>query len=125
MVEDNLDGSIGLPMESMNAFLVSKIDVIIFYDVDTYDELINARIQIPLLKSETREKNQIIGMQKDPEENFLAIISGKNLILSEQKPNQLFIFKRFRQHNTTDPDTFELIKRIIIKDRPEFDKVSM
>lgn len=36
VVEDNLDGSIGLPMETMNAFLVSKIDIVKFYDVDTY-----------------------------------------------------------------------------------------
>lgn len=35
----NLDGSRGLPIESMNAFLVSKIDVVHFYDVDSFKEL--------------------------------------------------------------------------------------
>jgi len=39
VVKMNLDGSRGLPIESMNAFLVSKIDVIHFYDVDSFKEL--------------------------------------------------------------------------------------
>jgi hypothetical protein len=39
VVKANLDGSRGLPIESMNAFLVSKIDVVNFYDVDSYKEL--------------------------------------------------------------------------------------
>ena len=62
IVKDNLDGSTGLPIETMNAFLVSKIDVIHFYDVNSFKELVNCRLQIPLFKSETREKNQIISM---------------------------------------------------------------
>lgn len=36
VVPCNLDGSRGLPVESMGAFLVSKIDKIHFYDMDTY-----------------------------------------------------------------------------------------
>jgi len=36
VVQDNLDGSWGLPIEDMNAFLVSNLNVIKFYDVDTY-----------------------------------------------------------------------------------------
>ena len=53
----NLDGSRGLPIESMNAFVVSKIDVIHFYDVDSFKELKECLLQIPLFKSDTREKN--------------------------------------------------------------------
>lgn len=33
---DNFDGSRGLEIESMNAFLVSKIDKIHFFDVDSF-----------------------------------------------------------------------------------------
>jgi hypothetical protein len=33
-------------------------------------------------------------MQISKCQNFLAVISGKNLIRDEQKPNQIFIFKR-------------------------------
>jgi hypothetical protein len=40
-----------------------------------------------LLKSVERERNEIISMQIDPTENFLAVISGKNLVMAEQKPN--------------------------------------
>ena len=36
LVQKNLDGSRGLPIESMNAFLVSKKNLVFFYDVDTF-----------------------------------------------------------------------------------------
>lgn len=84
-------------MESMNAFLVSKHNLIKFYDFETFVEMKTSLINIPLLESQTREPNEIISMQKDVAENFLAVISGKNLIKDQQKPNQLFIFKRIRQ----------------------------
>jgi hypothetical protein len=51
VVEANLDGSRGLPVESLGAFLVSKIDQIHFYDMDTFKEMPQCMIQIPLFKS--------------------------------------------------------------------------
>ena len=125
VVKQNLDGCKGLPFETMNAFIVSKVNLIKFYDIDTYVEMKNSMITIPLLESQTREPNEIIGLAKDVNENYLAIISGKNLIMDQQKPNQLFIFKRIRDTNTTEPDKFVQIKRIVIKDMPEFDSISM
>ena len=79
----NLDGSRGLPIESMNAFLVSKIDVVHFYDVDSFKELKGCLLQIPLFKSDTREPNQIISMQLSNDEDWIAVISGKNLVMNE------------------------------------------
>jgi hypothetical protein len=38
-VEMHLDGSRGLPIESMNAFLVSQIDTIRFFEIDNFNEL--------------------------------------------------------------------------------------
>ena len=64
VVPDNLDGSRGLPIESMGAFLVSKIDQIHFYDMDTFKKMPSAMIQIPLFKSTTREANQIIRLEE-------------------------------------------------------------
>jgi hypothetical protein len=46
------------------------------------------------MTSTTREPNEIIAMNKCQNEEYLAIISGKNLIAAEQKINQLFVFKR-------------------------------
>jgi len=46
-----MDGSRGLPVESMNAFLVSRIDTISFYDIDTFQEIKECEIKIPLLVS--------------------------------------------------------------------------
>jgi hypothetical protein len=46
VVEDDLDGSRGLPIESMNAFLVSKVNVIKIYDVDTFEEIEDCKIQV-------------------------------------------------------------------------------
>ena len=53
-------------------------------------------------------------------QNYVAVMSGKNLIKKEQKINQLFIFKK----KATKVE-FELIKRIIVKDKPEFPKTCM
>jgi hypothetical protein len=56
---------------------------------------------------------------------MLAVISGKNLIMNEQKPNQLFIFRRVKNFDPTKMDNFELIKRIVIREMPMFNKISM
>jgi hypothetical protein len=56
----------------------------------------------------------------------MAIISGKNLIMDEQKLNQLFIFKRQNYRVAgVDGCLFDLHKRIILKDIPSFEKVCM
>ena len=62
VVRENLNGTIGLPMETMNAFLVGKVDQIKFYDIDTFKCQAENTISIPLLKSTTREPSEIIGL---------------------------------------------------------------
>lgn len=59
----DLDGSRGLPIESMEAFLVSRIDKIMFFDIHSFQEIDDCRIRVPLLESTTRERNEIISMQ--------------------------------------------------------------
>jgi hypothetical protein len=41
------------------------------------------KIQITLLESISREKNEIIGMEVSKCEDWLAIVSGKNLVKNE------------------------------------------
>lgn len=86
-MEMDLDGSRGLPIEDMNAFLVSKSDRIQFYDIDTYKEIKECEIAIPLKVEEgptaAREPNEIISMQVSQNKQILAVISGKNLIMNE------------------------------------------
>jgi len=67
----------------MNLFVVSNINLIKFYDSDTYQEIKSCMITIPLLPSVSREPNEIISMQISQKEDFLAVISGKNLIMHE------------------------------------------
>ena len=62
-MKSDLDGSRGLPIESMNAFLVSRIAQIRFFDIDTFNEIKECDIIIPLLVSKEREPNEIISMQ--------------------------------------------------------------
>jgi hypothetical protein len=88
----NFDGAKAVEIVSSGLFLISKIDEIIMYDNETYIDC--GRIPITLLESVTRESNQVIGIQKSQCEQFLAIISGKNLVMDEQKQNQLFIMKK-------------------------------
>ena len=56
---------------------------------------------------------------------LLAVITGKNLIMKEQKPNQLFLFKKVKNADPTKNDTFNLFKRILLKDNPKIGKISM
>ena len=65
----------------MNVFLVAKLDQVYMFDCDTFENV--GMIPIKLLKTETREPNEVIGMCKSDCENFIAIISGKNLIMEE------------------------------------------
>lgn len=87
VMSHNLDGSRGLQIESMNAFVVSMVDIIKFYEVDSYTEIKECLIKIPLFPSVTREPNEIISMVISSTEEMLAVISGKNLIMNEQFPN--------------------------------------
>ena len=82
-------------------------------------------LPIPLLDSETREPNQIIGLQKSEDENYIAVVSGKNLVMDVQKQNQLFIFKKKRAKIAMTQDEFVLHKRIVVKDLPIFNEVCM
>lgn len=61
-------------------------------------------------------------MRKSNDENFIAVISGKNLIKKEKKINQLFIFKKTSDEMTVE---YVLLKRIVVKELPIFDKACM
>ena len=82
---ENLEGSIGLELRSMNCYLVSKIDKVIIYNSSNFTEI--GTIPIKLLKADTREPNQVIAIQASADEEYVAIISGKILIMNEQKTN--------------------------------------
>lgn len=79
---DNYEGSLGLSVESQNAFMVSKRDTIKMFDARTFQELSDFKIDIQLLPSNSRERNEIIAMTTCHNEEYLAIISGKNLIMN-------------------------------------------
>ena len=81
ILNENLEGSICLELTTMNNFLVSNIDKIIMYDCETFEELDSVPVQ--LLKADTREPNQVIAMAKSQDEEYLAVISGKILIMNE------------------------------------------
>ena len=120
---ENFEGSKTLEFPKSNLILISMKDKVLTYDNETYQHA--GSIPITLLKSESREPNEVIGMQKSTDENWLAIISGKNLVMDEQKQNQLFIYKKKRATNMFEYDEFVLYKRIVVKDLPIFKQVSM
>ena len=124
VVKKNLDGAIGLPIETMDAFLVGRGNEVKFYNVDTYQEIEEALITIPLIPSKTREAAEIIGMQKSKNEEVLAIISGKNLVMAEQFANQLFIYRRVKG-GSGEVDTFQFDQKYVLKDMAGFEKFSM
>jgi len=60
VVSQNLEGSIGVELTLHNAFIVTQIDKIYIYHAETFKEI--SQIPISLLKTETREPNQVISM---------------------------------------------------------------
>jgi hypothetical protein len=50
-------------------------------DNETYAEV--GTLPISLLKTETREANMIIGIEKSVDDQWVAVISGKNLVMDE------------------------------------------
>lgn len=55
ILNENLEGSVCLELQTMNTFLVSKIDKIIMYDSETFEALDS--VPVTLLKADTREPN--------------------------------------------------------------------
>ena len=58
--DDNLEGSIGLELQKHGAFLCTKIDRVLVYDSINFKHI--GEIPIKLLKTETREPNEIIAL---------------------------------------------------------------
>ena len=74
----DFSGSKGIELRTMNTFLVTKVDQVLMFDSFTFKQC--GEIPIKLLDSDTREANEVIGIQKSKCENWIAIVSGKNLI---------------------------------------------
>ena len=55
VVDENLEGSKGLELKSMDIFLCSKTDRVVMYDSMNFQEL--GDLPISLFKTETREPN--------------------------------------------------------------------
>ena len=77
----NYEGSKAIELPSSNLVLISKIDQVIMLDNQYFNKC--GEIPITLLKTETREPNEVIGLVKSRNEDWIAIISGKNLIMTE------------------------------------------
>lgn len=74
-----------LELVSLKTLVITKVDQVLMYDSETfaqYDE-----IPIKLLPTQAREPNEVIGVQKSDDERWLAIVSGKNLVMNEQRQN--------------------------------------
>ena len=79
----NLEGAIAVELTKLKVFLVSKIDKVVMYDSESFNKV--GTIPITLLITETREPNEVIGITYSLDQKYLAIISGKNLVMGEQK----------------------------------------
>ena len=79
--DQNFEGSKAIEIISSNLFLVTMIDKVLMYDCENLQFC--GLIPITLLVTETREPNEVIGIQKSDDEDWLAIISGKNLVMNQ------------------------------------------
>lgn len=77
-----LEGSIAKELYRMGTFLCSKDDKIIIYDSTSFNEV--GEFPIKLLKTSSREPNVILAIISSNDDEYIAVISGKNLIKNEQ-----------------------------------------
>jgi hypothetical protein len=80
----NLEGSKAVEIKSMGKFLVTETDKVQMYDSYTFEK-VGDPLPIKLLPTETREANEVIGIQVSQCEQFVAVVTGKNLVKNEQK----------------------------------------
>lgn len=113
----SFEGAKILEIASMNVFLLTKMDRVLMFNVDTYKQC--GEITIKLLESQTREPNEVIGLALSRCEKYLAIITGKNLVAYRQKQNQLFVFKREKQEDY-EYDKWTQIYWVMLKDQDQF-----
>ena len=78
---DNLEGAKALEFEKTNTFVIARLDKLWIYDSITFEKI--DEIPIQLMESVEREPNEILAMQKCGDEKYLAVITGKNLIMAQ------------------------------------------
>ena len=109
----------------MGKFMVTETDKVVIYDSYTFEK-VGDPLPIKLLPTETREPNEVIGIQSSQCEQWVAVVTGKNLVKNEQKQNQIQMMRRVESASgDEEDDTWELYKRIIVKDMALFNKVVM
>jgi hypothetical protein len=91
-IDTNFEGSKAIEIQRFDLILVTNVDELLWVENKTYQKV--GHIHIPMSKTETRENNEIIGLQKSDCENYIAVVSGKNLIMDEQHQSKLIVFKR-------------------------------
>lgn len=76
-------------MKKYNRILVTKLNTITVIDSETYEEKPDEGIEVKLMAqgADEREPNQILSIALSGDEDYLALITGKNLIKNQQTPN--------------------------------------
>ena len=72
------EGCRGINVSKKHFFIISDDDYIQVHDEETY-KMIN-KIDLPLSKSNTDDAIEILNIEISPDEELLAVLSGKNLI---------------------------------------------
>ena len=86
-----MEGGIGLDLPSINSFIVARLGQVRFFDNETFKVREDVSLPIKLLPAEAREPNQVIKLVKSHDEELIAVISGRLLVMNEQQINQLFL----------------------------------
>jgi hypothetical protein len=81
IVSENLEGAKALEFTNNNTFVLFKLDKLWVFDSTTFQKI--EEIPITLMESVEREPNEILAIQKCPKQEYLAVITGKNLIMAQ------------------------------------------
>lgn len=65
----------------MDAFIVAHNDSVTLYNVDTFKKI--SKLPINCLKSDSRESVKVMSMGKREDLQYISIITGQQLVMSE------------------------------------------
>ena len=112
----NYEGAKGIEILRKSQLLVQTKDKVQILCSQTYKQ--QGEINISLKITNTREPIEIIGFQKSTDEDYIAIISGKNLVMEEQEIMELLIYK-------VSDNNYSIHKIINLEGSAIFENVSM
>ena len=89
--DESREGVSAVNVPSRHVFIISDDDYLSIHDHKTYKTMLKHDIE--LKESDTDDKMEILSIKLCPKQEYLAVLSGKNLIKEIEELHQLHVYK--------------------------------